>query len=55
MTEEEFETKLKEFLEVKRRRKNHKITKDKLKEIFEDIYEKDFILQELPEDQKDEE
>ena len=55
MTEEEFETKLKEVLEEKRIRKNHKITKDKLKEIFEAIYEKDFILPELPEDPKDEE
>ena len=44
MTEEEFETKLKEFLEVKRIRKNHKITKDKLKEIFEAIYEKRFYI-----------
>ena len=55
MTEEEFETKLKEVLQEKRIRKNHKITKDKLKEIFEAIYEKDFILPELPQDPNDEE
>ena len=53
MTEDEFEEKLKEILEEKHIRKNTKITKDKLKEIFEAIYEKDFILPDLPEDSKD--
>ena len=55
MTEDEFEEKLKEILEEKHIRKNTKITKDKLKEIFEAIYEKDFILPDLPEDSKDDE
>ena len=55
MTEEEFEVKLKDVLIEKRIKKNHKITKDKLKEIFEAIYEKDFMLPDLPEDAKDEE
>ena len=55
MTEEEFEVKLKDVLIEKRIKKNHKITKDKLKEVFEAIYEKDFMLPDLPEDAKDEE
>ena len=50
MTEDEFEEKLKAILLEKHIRKNTKITKDKLKEIFEAIYEKDFILPDLPED-----
>ena len=53
MTEEEFEIKLQEILKEKRIRKNFKITKDKLKEIFEEIYEKDFALPDLPEGEKD--
>ena len=53
MTDEEFEEKLQEILKEKRIRKNMKITKDKLKEIFEAIYEKDFALPELPEDIKE--
>ena len=53
MTEEEFEIKLQEILKEKRIRKNIKITKDKLKEIFEEIYEKDFALPDLPEGEKD--
>ena len=53
MTEEEFEEKLKKILEEKRIRKNMKITKDKLKEIFEAIYEKDFELPNIPEDLKE--
>ena len=54
MTDEEFEEKLQEILKEKRIRKNMKITKDKLKEIFEIIYEKDFTLPDLPEDLKKE-
>ena len=54
MTDEEFEEKLQEILKEKRIRKNMKITKDKLKEIFEAIYEKDFELPDLPKDTKDE-
>ena len=53
MTEEEFEIKLQEILKEKRIRKNFKITNDKLKEIFEEIYEKDFALPDLPEGEKD--
>ncbi len=53
MTDEEFEEKLQVILKEKRIRKNMKITKDKLKEIFEAIYEKDFTLPELPEDIKE--
>ena len=53
MTEDEFKEKLKEILEEKHIRKSTKITKDKLKQIFEAIYEKDFILPDLPEDSKD--
>ena len=53
MTEEEFEIKLQEILKEKRIRKNFKITKDKLKEIFEEIYENDFALPDLPEGEKD--
>ena len=55
MTDEEFEEKLQKILEEKRIRKNTKITKDKLKEIFEAIYEKDFLLPDLPTDLKEEE
>ena len=54
MTDEEFEEKLKGILKEKRIKKNMKITKDKLKEIFEAIYEKDFELPDLPKDSKDE-
>ena len=53
MTDEEFEEKLQGILKEKRIKKNMKITKDKLKEIFEAIYEKDFTLPELPEDIKE--
>ena len=54
MTDEEFEQKLKEILKEKRIKKNMKITKDKLKEIFEAMYEKDFELPDLPKDTKEE-
>ena len=54
MTDEEFEEKLKGILKEKRIKKNMKITKDKLKEIFEAMYEKDFELPDLPKDSKDE-
>ena len=53
MTDEEFEIKLQEVLKEKKIKKNFKITKDKLKEIFEAIYEKDFALPDLPEDIKE--
>ena len=53
MTDEEFDTKLQEILKEKRIRKNMKITKDKLKEIFEEMYGKDFALPNLPEDNKE--
>ena len=52
MTDEEFEEKLKQILKEKRIKKNMKISKDKLKEIFEIIYEKDFELPDLPEDKE---
>ena len=54
MTDEEFEEKLQGILKEKRIKKNMKITKDKLKEIFEAMYEKDFELPDLPKDSKDE-
>ena len=54
MTDEEFEEKLKGILKEKRIKKNMKITKDKLKEIFEAIYEKDFELPDIPKDSKEE-
>ena len=53
MTDEEFDIKLQQILEEKRIKKNMKITKDKLKEIFEAIYGKDFTLPDLPEDTKE--
>ena len=54
MTDVEFELKLQEVLKEKRIKKNFKITKDKLKEIFEAIYENDFALPDLPADVKEE-
>ena len=53
MTDEEFDIKLNQVLKEKRIRKNMKITKDKLKEIFEAMYGNDFTLPNLPDDNKD--
>ena len=50
MSDEVFEEKLQKILEEKRIRKNQKITKDKLKQIFDELYKRDFDLPDLPED-----
>ena len=48
MSDEVFEEKLQKILEEKRIRKNQKITKDKLKQIFDELYKRDFDLPDLP-------
>ena len=55
MSEEKFDEKLKEALKKRNLNSKKKITKDVLKQIFNEIYEKDLDLSALPEDEEQKE
>ena len=50
MSDEEFQQKLGKILEEKKIKKNQKITKETLKNVFDDLYNKEFNLPDLPDD-----
>ena len=50
MSDEEFQQKLGKILEEKKIEKNQKITKEILKNVFDDLYNKEFNLPDLPDD-----
>ena len=50
MSDEEFQQKLGKILEEKKIEKNQKITKEILKNVFDDLYNKEFNLTDLPDD-----
>ena len=52
MSEEKFDEKLKEVLKKRNLNSKKKITKDVLKQIFNEIYEKDLDVPDLPEDEE---
>ena len=52
MSEERFDEKLKEVLKKRNLNSKKKITKDVLKQIFNEIYEKDLDVPDLPEDEE---